>query len=239
MGGLRSSGRANQGFCGAPWRSAQRTTAIAPVISRRRMSRWPIFEVFPNRCLPPVEARRGTSPSHAAKSRPRLNWSIGGAKVSTARAPIGPTPGMVCKRRDVAPSLAITSILFFMALIRPVRWEDLIQQLATDLPGEPRQGRVGVLDDHSEARQIADPLGRNVAELVQVGPQGVDRFGALLHELLAGPKQDGPRLLLPRLRLDEAHGWSQRRLRDRLRVRGVVLLWLPPLVQEALSAMAG
>ena len=74
---------------------------------------------------------------------------------------------------------------------------DLLQQLATDLPGKRRQFRARILDDRFEAREIADPLGRDVAELVQVRPQRVDRFGALLHELLAGTEQDGSRLLFP------------------------------------------
>lgn len=60
--------------------------------SNRRISRCPIFEVFPSFCLPPVEYCRGTRPIQAAKSRPRRNCSIGGAKVSTASAVIGPTP---------------------------------------------------------------------------------------------------------------------------------------------------
>ena len=81
-------------------------TAIAPIINRRRMSRWPIFEVLPRSGLPPVECCRGTSPSQAAKSRPRLKTAIGGAKVSIAIAVIGPTPGMVCRRRIVAPRVA-------------------------------------------------------------------------------------------------------------------------------------
>ena len=48
-----------------------------------------------------------------------------------------------------------------------------------------------------DARQIADPLGRDVAELVQMRPQRIDRFSALLHELLAGAEHDGPCLLFP------------------------------------------
>jgi hypothetical protein len=91
---------------GGPFRQAARTTAMAPMINSRLMSRWPIFEVFPRICLPPVECWRGTSPSHAAKSRPRLNTPIGGAKVSIAMAVIGPTPGIVCNRRVIAPRLA-------------------------------------------------------------------------------------------------------------------------------------
>ena len=55
-------------------------TAIAPMINRSRMSRWPIFEVLPRSGLPPVECCRGTSPSQAEKSRPRRKTAIGGAK---------------------------------------------------------------------------------------------------------------------------------------------------------------
>src|SRR3954453_6148822 len=43
--GLRASVRWSQLPSGAPFRKAQRTTAIAPMISRRRISRWPIFEI--------------------------------------------------------------------------------------------------------------------------------------------------------------------------------------------------
>src|SRR3954470_19716571 len=104
--GLRASMRWIQLPSGAPLRKAARTTVIAPMISRRRISRWPIFEIFPRTCLPPVECCRGTSPSQAAKSRPRLKTSIGGAKVSIARVVIGPTPGIVCRRRVVSPYVA-------------------------------------------------------------------------------------------------------------------------------------
>ena len=42
----------------------------------------------------------------------RRNTSIGGAKVSIAMAVIGPTPGIVCRRRIVAPRLASHAIAF-------------------------------------------------------------------------------------------------------------------------------
>src|SRR3954452_11249904 len=70
--GLRASMRCSQLPSGAPLRKAERTTVIAPMISRRRISRWPIFEIFPKTCSPPVECCRGTSPSQVAKLRPRL-----------------------------------------------------------------------------------------------------------------------------------------------------------------------
>ena len=51
--GFRSSILAGQEPAGAPLREAQRITAVAPMTSNRRMSRCPIFEVFPSFCLPP------------------------------------------------------------------------------------------------------------------------------------------------------------------------------------------
>jgi len=41
------------------------------------------LDIRPRICLPPVDRWTGTSPVQAAKSRPRLNVSIGGAKVWT------------------------------------------------------------------------------------------------------------------------------------------------------------
>ena len=43
-------------------------TTDAPIISNRRRSRCPIFEVLPSRSLPPVECRRGVRPIQAARS---------------------------------------------------------------------------------------------------------------------------------------------------------------------------
>src|SRR3954466_12619326 len=80
IGGLQASMRAIQEPAGAPWRAAQRRTALAPMISRRRRVRSPIFEVAPSFCLPPVECWSGVSPTQAAKSRPRLKVCAGGAR---------------------------------------------------------------------------------------------------------------------------------------------------------------
>lgn len=92
MRGLRANMRVNELPSGAGLRKAERMTAIAQMINRRRMSRCPVFDVLPRICLPPVECWRGTRPSQAAKSRPRLKTLIGGAKVSIAIAVTGPTP---------------------------------------------------------------------------------------------------------------------------------------------------
>jgi hypothetical protein len=72
MGGLRFSMRASHGCVVEPLRIAQRTVALAPMISSRRKVRSPLREVSPSFYFPPVERCSGVSPSHAAKSRPLL-----------------------------------------------------------------------------------------------------------------------------------------------------------------------
>ena len=105
--GLRASIRASHDPGGAPRRTAQRTTLIAPVINNRLTSRWPIFDILPSRGLPPVECCRGTRPSQAEKSRPRRKLSIGGAKAWIADAQTGPTPGMLISRLASSSSYAL------------------------------------------------------------------------------------------------------------------------------------
>ena len=86
MGGLRSSILASQEPGAAPLCSAHLTTALAPMMRRRRKARFPIFDVRPSRRLPPVECWSGVNPTHAAKSRPRLNVEGGGASAAIAVA---------------------------------------------------------------------------------------------------------------------------------------------------------
>ena len=57
------------------------------------MSLWPIVEVRPSRSLPPLECCPGVRSTHAAKSRPFVKVSVGGAKVLIAAAVTAPTPG--------------------------------------------------------------------------------------------------------------------------------------------------
>lgn len=77
-------------ICCLPLRIAQRTAALAPMISSPRKVRSPIRDVSPSFCLPPVERCSGVSPSHAAKSRPLLKaWAVG-ARATSAVAVIGP-----------------------------------------------------------------------------------------------------------------------------------------------------
>src|SRR3954464_3409969 len=55
IGGLRASMRPSHEPAGTPLRAAQRATALAPMISKRRTERSPILDVWPSRSLPPLE----------------------------------------------------------------------------------------------------------------------------------------------------------------------------------------
>src|SRR5690348_16026716 len=99
MRGLRASIRASHEPAAAPRRLAQRTTALAPRISNRRMVRSPFFEMAPSLRLPPVDFCSGVSPSQAAKSRPARKPSGAGTRAVIALAAIGPMPGIVMSRR--------------------------------------------------------------------------------------------------------------------------------------------
>ena len=66
--------RASHDPSGMALRSSQANRDIAAMISNWRISTCPAFETRPSRSLPPVERCRGTSPSQAAKFRPRLSW---------------------------------------------------------------------------------------------------------------------------------------------------------------------
>src|SRR5262249_26165434 len=58
--------------------------------------------MLPSRSLPPVECCRGTSPIHAAKSRPDLK-ALGSVTVEAmAVAPITPIPGTVSRRQLIS-----------------------------------------------------------------------------------------------------------------------------------------
>ena len=106
MRGLRVSRRFSQPLFGVSNRSTAWRTAIAPETKSVRMSRCPIFEVFPSRALPSVECCFGTSPSQAAKSHPRRKVARSRANVSIPSAVTGTTPGMVCVRRTKSAFLA-------------------------------------------------------------------------------------------------------------------------------------
>jgi hypothetical protein len=110
---------------------------------------------------------------------------------------------------------------------------DLFDQHSAVIACQIRNVGVRIFDDPFQARHITDPLGCDMAELIQMRPERINGFGALLDELLARPECDGTGLLFGQFRFDETHGRPQRRLDDRLCIGGVILLAL----QERLDVM--
>jgi hypothetical protein len=113
--------RASHGFSDGSLRQAHLTTVIAPMMRSRRISRWPIFEVRPSTCFPPLECCFGTKPSQAAKSRPFRNVVMVGAKASIAIAVTGPNPGMDISRAVLSDRFASDLSVFSKLAIREER----------------------------------------------------------------------------------------------------------------------
>ena len=129
--GLSASILASQGSFVLPRRTAELTTAMAPMIKRRLKSRWPIFDILPSLGLPPVVCCRGTRPSQAEKSRPRRKLSIGGAKAWSAIALIGPIPGIVISRAASSVLARAGAELLFQSVDLRIEVSDLTEQNAT------------------------------------------------------------------------------------------------------------
>lgn len=221
--GLRAIIRLSQEPAGAPLRAAQRTAVMAPMISSRRMSRWPIRDVLPSRALPPVESCRGTMPSQAAKSRPLPKFSSGGAKARIAIAQIGPMPGTLISRVSSSSCVAAAR----MALASSAIFAS--NHAICSRSNRPRsygggQPRIWILDGRDELADLRQAPRRNDALFGQMPAQRVDRLSALAHQEVAGAKDHGLRLLVFALDGDEAQRRPRRCLGDGLGIRCVVLL---------------
>lgn len=104
--GLRASIRSSHDSFSLTCLAVCQTTAIAPIIKSCLRSRWPIFDIFPRRVLPPVEFCFGVCPSQAAKSRPLEKVDVSGERATIAAAVIGPIPGTFISRRAVSSDCA-------------------------------------------------------------------------------------------------------------------------------------
>jgi hypothetical protein len=222
IGGLRAIIRASHEPAGAPLRAARIKIVFAPIISRRRSVRSPIFEVAPSVCLPPVERCKGVSPTQAAKSRPRLKVSAGGAGAARATAITGPTPGMVAMRRLIL--LGPLGDLTIQTGDLLVQASERLDQHLEDGSGElwDRLGRI--LDSPHELRNTSWAFGHDEPELGQVPPQGIDDLSSLFHQEITGSEHNRRRLSLLTLGRHEAHGRALRRLADRLGIGRIALL---------------
>src|SRR3954451_13180885 len=212
---------------GTPFRAAQRATALAPMISKRRSERSPILEVRPSRSLPPLERWTGVSPSQAAKSRPRRNVWAGGASAVRAAAVTAPMPGIVISRRATALSLACRAISRSSTATRSSN----DRSSSTNTARIPRAawGR-----SQAGSSMAAMSLEVWTGPLAAITPNSVkwprsalmawDGLGALANQQVPRAEHDGGGLLVRALEGHEAHGRALGGLADRLGIRHVVLL---------------
>ena len=63
------------------------------------MYRLPLFDILPNRSLPPLEWGLGVKPDHAARSRAVLKPVASGKVAASTLEVIGPMPGIDFRRR--------------------------------------------------------------------------------------------------------------------------------------------
>ncbi|MET3524841.1 hypothetical protein ABID25_006712 [Mesorhizobium abyssinicae] len=84
-----------------------------------------------------------------------------------------------------------------------------------------------------DALDVADSERNNLPVLIEHRAQRVHQFRALVDNAFASAEQNRPRLLIWRLGFDEAHFRLTRRSDDGLGIGGIILLWLPPSMQEA------
>src|SRR5215211_2254338 len=215
IGGLQASMRAIQEPAGAPWRAAQRRTALAPMISRRRRVRSPIFEVAPSFCLLPVECWRGVSPTQAAKSRPRLKVCAGGARAVRATAVTGPIPGMVMSRCAVSSAFPLDDLTIQIRNLL-VQLMKRVDQDLEDRSGDLRERLVRVLDRLHQLGDMSWSFGHHDAELGQMPAQGIDDLGPLPHQEVARPEDESCSLGLLAFGSHKAHGRALGGLADRL-----------------------
>ncbi len=92
-------------------------------------------------CLPPVEYCRGTTPTQAAKSRPRRKAAPLPMAATVAVETSGPKPGIWRSRRQRASSLLMCSISSVIALMCILRLLPLLPQPIQ----QPAQARAQVL----------------------------------------------------------------------------------------------
>jgi len=150
MRGFRDNMRASHVPSAAPFREAQFTTAIAPVTRRRRISRWPIFDVLPRRCFPPLEFCFGTRPSHAAKSRPRLNWSALLQRLAAVRGRLS-----LCADQAAAAKWWLSMPMASVSAEGPMPKALSTRRTSPLMPGCRHQGRACPL---RRARMTSNPL---------------------------------------------------------------------------------
>ena len=224
IGGFRASIPDSQAFGVAPLRLAHRTTPEQAMISKRLRVRSPIRDVRPIRCFPPVDFCRGVRPIQAAKSRPELNVSAGGASASKAVAIRGPTPGIVIESARGFVPFGASGDFDVKSLdlgLKTLQSLNKSEQTGASL-FRNRGGRIFDLRD--QLVYVDSALRSDEPELAHMAAQRIDDLGSLSDEKIAGSENYGRGLFRLALHGDEAHRWPLSGLTYCLSVGHVVFL---------------
>src|SRR5258705_9145309 len=126
--------------------------------------------------LPPVECCRGTSPSHAAKSRPLRNAAPLPMAATMAVATIGPMPGILRMRLQPASLVEICSSLSVSSSIIRVKSprETVAQALVGDYRPEHLFTLKQSLDGYRYYQKLIAELDDEIARLMHTLPNATE-----------------------------------------------------------------
>src|SRR5215210_3810820 len=230
IGGLRASMRPSHDPAGTPLRAAQRATALAPMISKRRSERSPILLAhlgcLAEPLLAPARAlnRREPEPGGKVATAPECvgRWGQRGESCRChspdARDGHQPTRDWVLRRMPGGLAVEHSDAL--------VQRSELLDQYGQDPPSRLGQIGGGVLEGRDELGGMDRPFSSDHAKLGQVTTERIDGLGALANQQVPRAEHDGCGLLVRALEGYKAHGGALSGLADRLGIGHVVLLSL-------------
>src|SRR3954470_15925576 len=225
IGGLRASMRPSHVPAGTPLRAAQRATALAPMISKRRRVRSPILDVRPS--PENQQAPRGALPLLECPAEPLLapagalnrGQPEPSSEIATAPECVGrwgqrrescgchspdprdghqPTRDGVLRRMPGDLAIEHSNAL--------VQRSELLDQHGPDPPRRLGQIGGGILEGRNELGGMDRPFGGDHPELSQVTAERVYVLRALTNQQVPRAECDGGGLLVRALEGNEAHG---------------------------------
>src|SRR5215831_12317361 len=176
----------------------------------------------------PVDICLGTSPSQAAKSRPRVKAVRLPIAATSALEMIGPMPGIVISRRQASLFFESASTSPVTASIRSSRRRQSRNQVLQDA-NHPSGEHICALrkDVRQRMAQPIEALAHRNAMLQQKAADLIDDRSALANEPVAHAMQCLEIELLVRLWRDAARRWALYSFSDRMRIAKVILVCLP------------
>ena len=201
--------------------------ARAPWISILRRYLLPRLLIPSSFGLPPVVICFGTSPSQAARSRPRPKVSALPIAATSAVAFSGPIPGNGHQQSGGLVRAGLQRELLVESLDASVQLAPFGLVVLDQQPGSRAERDLLCGQQGLEVQlQLAPPLRHDDAALQQEGAQLVDQRRPLAHQPVTRAVKALHVELRLALELDKPHRRPGRRLGDRLRIAVVVLLRL-------------